>query len=60
MSVRTDADKALEDARNHITEAYKCLLTVINPDTWGSDGYSEEFDKKLMESLTELNKLRKL
>jgi len=60
MSVRTAADEALEDVRNHINDAYKSLLIVINPDTWGSDCYSEEFNKKLMETLTELNKLRKL
>jgi len=60
MSVRTTADDALENAREHILDAYKSLLVVINPDTWGSDCYSVEFNKKIMDAMNQLNELRKL
>jgi len=60
MSVTTAADEALKDARTHINEAYKSLLTVIHPDTWGSDCYSAEFDVKIMDAILKLNELKKL
>ena len=60
MSVQTAADEELESARNHISQAYKSLLTVIHPDTWGSDCYSQEFAEKIMDAMIKLNELRKL
>lgn len=59
MSVRTPADEKRDEAKEHISEAYKCLLDTLNPDTWGSDQFSKEYIATMEESLLMLIRLKR-
>lgn len=43
MSVRTTADDKVEEAKEHLRQAYKALLVAMDEDTWGYADYSEEY-----------------
>lgn len=46
MSVRTDADEALDSARDHIKRAIDDLYGVVMEKTWGHDDFKEEWKIK--------------
>ena len=57
MGVITTASENLDDARTHISNARRCLSTVVNPDTYGYDDYSVDFIKRARKALEKLIKL---
>lgn len=59
MSVRTTADEKLDEAKDLINQAYKLLLEVLNPDTYGSDEYEEEYINTVHESVLDLLKIKR-
>lgn len=59
MSVTTAADEAIESARRDIKSAIKSLHTAIDPDTWGSEDYSNERDEEILELYKILLDVRK-
>ncbi len=59
MSVTTTADEKLREARENLEVAYKNILSVLNPDTWGNSEYSSEYLEKLHNIASELFKIKK-
>ena len=59
MSVTTKADERLEDAMDHINEAQKAIMEVLDPDTWGHDEYKPEFIDELTLVLFDILKLKR-
>ena len=61
MGVQTTADDKIDEAREHIKQAYKCLIEVVDEDTWGSKDYKESYIEKIEGVVTDLRKMsRKL
>lgn len=60
MSVVTNADKALDEARENINQVYKNLLTVLDPDTWGHTDYNKAFIDKIQEAAIKVLELKRL
>ena len=54
MSVTTSADRSKDEALEHVKQAYKCLLDTINPNTWGSEDFSKEYNLKIHKALINL------
>lgn len=59
MSVRTIADDLREEAKDHIEKAYKCLLAALDPETWGSEDFNEDYIATMEEALVRLIKLKR-
>jgi hypothetical protein len=59
MSVRTEADDAIDRAKDHINSAYKELSKALDKDTWGSDDYKEEYMDKVQEAALLLLKIKR-
>lgn len=61
MGVITTSDRKRDEAKEHIAEAYKCLLEVLDIDTYGSDEYGKDYLEILEEvTLTLVTLKRKL
>ena len=60
MGVITTADEKLDEARVSIDNAYKNLLTVLNPDTWGSDEFNDAFLSKIHQAAFKLIEIKNL
>ena len=54
MSVITPADEKIDEAREHLTIAYKAVLSVLDPDIHGSDQYSTEYTDGLLDAAKEI------
>jgi len=50
MSVRTEADVALDNAKMHMGEAIKELTKIVIEEVWDSD-YTHEYKEKLAHAL---------
>jgi len=58
MSVQKDADKALDDAKDHISKAIKSLSEIIVDQVWGYDDWTDTYTKKIQDSFYALIKTR--
>jgi hypothetical protein len=47
MSVTTRSDTKIDEAKEHIKNAYKCLIEAVDTDTWGANEYNEEYLKTI-------------
>ena len=59
MSVRTTADDRRDEAKEYIEKAYKCLLEVLDPETWGSEDFNKDYIATVEEALVSLIKLKR-
>lgn len=59
MSVLTTADKKREEALEHVDKAYRLLMEVLDPTTWGSDEYNKEYILKMEKALLRLGKIKR-
>jgi hypothetical protein len=59
MSVETTADNKRDEAKEYIEKAYKSLLIVLDPDTWGNSEYEDEYLDDILNVATTLMKLRR-
>jgi len=59
MSVTTEADKKIASAKEHLHLAVNDLLTVINPDTWGTIDLVEDYIKDVQTVAIKLIKLNR-
>ena len=59
MLVTTTADKAISDAKDHISCAYRELLTVLDESTWGHDQFVDGYIEKVSEVAMGLLKLKR-
>jgi len=60
MSVQTDAETELENARNKLSEAKKSLIVFLDSDTRGQDEFTEDFINDVEKLFLTINKfLRK-
>lgn len=59
MSVTTTVDIKLEVTRFHIEEAYKNILEVLNPDTWGHHDLDSSYLDNLHAVLKSLRETKK-
>lgn len=59
MGVVTTSDRKRSEAKEHINEAYKCLVEALDSDTWGSDEYNKEYLAKMEEALICLIRLKR-
>lgn len=53
MGVRTTADERLDEARTHLREARRILLSLIGDEPWGWDDYSDEYKEKVWQATKE-------
>lgn len=60
MSVTTTADEKLEEARENIAFAYKNILTVLDPDTWGSSDFNSNYIDDLHQVTLKLLEIKRL
>lgn len=58
MSVITRADEKLDQARENIDQAYRSILEVLNPDTWGHEAFADETINMFHEISGELLKMK--
>jgi hypothetical protein len=49
MSVDTTADKKIREAKEHLSDAYKCLLEVLDEDCWGHNEFKEGYIDQVQE-----------
>lgn len=47
MSVRTEADENLDDVKEHVDLAFRCLGKILVEKCDGHDGYSDLYRNKL-------------
>lgn len=59
MGVYTSADEKRDEAKEHIEQAYKCLLNILDTDIWGSEQYNNEYIETLVKSVTKLRKINR-
>jgi hypothetical protein len=59
MGVTTTADEKIMEARNGVDQAYRAILTVLDPDTWGHGDFNSEYIEKLHFIQLELLKIKK-
>lgn len=60
MSVRTTADEKRDEAKQHLKEAFNCLIIVTDEDTYGANEYNDHYKEALEEALMLIRKARKL
>jgi len=59
MGVQTTADRLRDEAKDHLSDAYKCLLAAIDEDTYGSEDFNKEYVGTVEESLVELSRIKR-
>lgn len=59
MGVVTTADNRRDEAKEHINEAYKCLIEMLDEDTWGYDQYTDVYIETVEEVMLELRRLKR-
>ena len=59
MSVRTTADEALDEAKEHILSAYRKILIVLDDQAWGSNEFKSEYILKLHEAAFKLLEVKR-
>lgn len=59
MSVTTTADEKRDEAKDHMKQAYECLLVALDEDTWGSTDYNDDYVDKLHEVAIKILKLKR-
>lgn len=59
MSVQTTADDRRDEAKDHIEQAQKCLMSAIDIDTWGSDQFNKDYVAKMEEAILGLIKMKR-
>lgn len=61
MSVETEADRVLDTARSHISDAIHNLDSILHSnDMWGADEFSGEFRSKMEKAVRKLSKVKTL
>ena len=58
IGVTTTADERLAEAKEHLNDAYKCLMEVCNPETWGHNDFKDEYLEKLFEVNIDILKIK--
>lgn len=58
MSVQTEADDRLDDARRQVKSAVSNLSKIVVDECWGSDEYTKEFKARINDSFHTLIKVR--
>lgn len=59
MSVTTTSDKHVEKAKELVEGAYKEILLALDPDTWGSKDYTDDYIEGLHNSLFKLSQIKR-
>lgn len=59
MSVSTTAEKKKEEALEHVDKAYRLLMEVLDPTTWGSEEYMRDYVLKMEKALLRLGKIKR-
>lgn len=59
MAVRTTADEKIDEAKDHISKAYKCLLGVLDEETWGHRDLNDLYINTLLNCTQELINIKK-
>lgn len=59
MSVRTAADEKIIEAKEHLAQAYKALLTVLDEDTWGHSEFDQEYIDTVKEAAFDVLKWKR-
>lgn len=59
MGVRTTADDKLDEVIDNINDAYKNIMVVIDPNTWGSEEFKSEYLFKLEEIAIKLARIKR-
>lgn len=59
MSVRTKADELVIDAKENINAALRALTEATDDDTWGSNGFNDDYNRKLDEAIAKLREVRR-
>lgn len=59
MSVITTADEKRDEAKEYIDKAYKCLMGVLDKDTWGHSDYNESYISDIEKITLELIKIKR-
>jgi len=59
MSATTTADEKIESVRANVRDAVKDLREFLDPETWGSGDYSDEFIEEVEEVYLELCRIKK-
>lgn len=59
MSVRTKADELIIDAKENINAAIRALTEATDDDTWGSNEFNDDYNKKLDEAIDKLRDIRR-
>ena len=61
MSVETEADRVLDMARGHISDAINSLDSILHSDNmWGADEFSSEFRSNMEKAVRKLSKVKTL
>ncbi len=59
MGVTTTADTKKEEAKEHLSDAYKALLTVLDENTWGHSDFNKDYIDTIHEVALEILKLKR-
>jgi hypothetical protein len=59
MSVRTKADELILDAKENINAALRALTEATDDDTWGSNEFNDDYNRKLDEAIAKLRDVRR-
>lgn len=59
MSVRTKADELILDAKENINAALRALTEATGDDTWGSNEFNDDYNRKLDEAIAKLREIRR-
>lgn len=59
MGVITTADEKRDEAKEYINKAYKCLMEVLDEDTWGNSDFNNDYLDDVSEVALKLLKLKK-
>lgn len=54
MSVNTEADKKLRDAKDHIDDAIDDMFEIVMGKVWGWDDFNVSYQMKLRQTLQKL------
>jgi hypothetical protein len=58
MGVITRADECLDEAREHIRKAIKCLSEIVVDECWGHDEFRPEFSAAIETAFVQLTAVR--
>ena len=60
MGVETTADKKISEAKEHIANAYKCILEVMDEDCYGRSDFDNNYVEEVIPNVAiELLRLKK-